>query len=66
MCTYETHALLAFFSFFLFVFFCFNQSSFYFGYMAVISYAFFIMLGFVGFMSSLTFVKHIYSVVKCD
>eukprot|EP00904_Undaria_pinnatifida_P002897 jgi/Undpi1/12608/HiC_scaffold_6.g02277.m1 len=42
------------------------QSSFYFGYMAVISYAFFIMLGFVGFMSSLTFVKHIYSVVKCD
>ncbi|CAN0265290.1 unnamed protein product [Pylaiella littoralis] len=42
------------------------QSSFYFGYMAVISYAFFIMLGFVGFVSSLTFVKHIYSVVKCD
>lgn len=34
--------------------------------MAVISYAFFIMLGFVGFVSSLTFVKHIYSVVKCD
>ncbi|CAM9224985.1 unnamed protein product [Scytosiphon promiscuus] len=42
------------------------RSSFYFGYMAVISYAFFIMLGFVGFVSSLTFVKHIYSVVKCD
>ncbi|CAM9611262.1 unnamed protein product, partial [Ectocarpus sp. 12 AP-2014] len=42
------------------------QSSFYFGYMAVISYAFFIMLGFVGFVSSLTFVKHIYSVLKCD
>jgi len=35
-------------------------------YMAIISYAFFIMLGFVGFYSSLIFVKHIYSVVKCD
>lgn len=42
------------------------QSSFYFGYMAIISYAFFLMLGYVGFMSSLTFVKHIYGVVKCD
>ena len=42
------------------------QGSFYFGYMAIISYAFFIMLGFVGFYSSLIFVKHIYGVVKCD
>lgn len=42
------------------------QSSFYFGYMAIISYAFFLMLGFVGFISSMVFVKHIYSVVKCD
>ncbi|CAM9119615.1 unnamed protein product [Ascophyllum nodosum] len=42
------------------------QSSIYFGYMAVISYAFFVMLGFVGFISSLAFVKHIYSAVKCD
>lgn len=42
------------------------QGSFYFGYMAIISYAFFIMLGFVGFWSSLIFVKHIYGVVKCD
>lgn len=42
------------------------QGSFYFGYMAIISYAFFMMLGFIGFYSSLIFVRHIYSVVKCD
>merc|ERR1719240_1741104 len=42
------------------------QSSFYFGYMAIISYAFFLMLGFVDFLSSMVFVKHIYSVVKTD
>lgn len=42
------------------------QSSFYFGYTAMVSYAFFVMLGYVGFSSSLMFVKHIYSVVKCD
>ena len=42
------------------------QGSFYFGYMAIISYAFFIMLGSIGFFSSLVFVRHIYGVVKCD
>mmetsp|Transcript_41743 Transcript_41743/g.94262 ORF Transcript_41743/g.94262 Transcript_41743/m.94262 type:complete len:597 (-) Transcript_41743:525-2315(-) len=42
------------------------QGSFYFGYMAIISYAFFLMLGFVGFYSSLVFIKHIYGVVKTD
>jgi len=42
------------------------QGSFYFGYMAIISYAFFLMLGFVGFHSTLAFVCHIYSVVKAD
>jgi len=42
------------------------QSSFYFGYMAVISYAFFLMLGSAAFQCSLMFVKHIYSRVKCD
>jgi len=42
------------------------QGSFYFGYMAIISYAFFLMLGFVGFSASATFVTHIYSVVKAD
>mmetsp|Transcript_6274 Transcript_6274/g.9514 ORF Transcript_6274/g.9514 Transcript_6274/m.9514 type:complete len:602 (-) Transcript_6274:315-2120(-) len=44
----------------------FLQGSFYFGYMAIISYAFFILLGSIGFFSSLLFVRHIYSVVKCD
>jgi len=42
------------------------QSSFYFGYMAVISFAFFLMLGSAGFQFSLVFVKYIYSRIKCD
>lgn len=70
LCGGATGAFIYSYSFFYF----FNRSlmdgliqgSFYFGYMAVISYAFFLMLGFVGFMASLTFVKHIYSVVKAD
>jgi hypothetical protein len=42
------------------------QGSFYFGYMAIISYAFFLMLGFVGFTATFVFICHIYSVVKAD
>ena len=42
------------------------QLSFYFGYTGIVSYAFFMMLGFVGFMSSFTFVDYIYSAVKTD
>jgi len=42
------------------------QSSYYFGYMAVISYAFFLMLGASGFHFSLAFVKYIYSRIKFD
>eukprot|EP00980_Cylindrotheca_fusiformis_P017117 scaffold5260_cov101-Cylindrotheca_fusiformis.AAC.1 len=43
------------------------QSSFYFGYLAVVSFAFFLMLGSAGFQFSLVFVKYIYSRVnKCD
>lgn len=38
----------------------FMQTSFYFGYMALVCYAFFLMLGAVGFRASLTFVRHIY------
>jgi len=44
----------------------FFQASYFFGYMAITSYAFFIMLGSLGFCSSLVFVKHIYSVIKTD
>lgn len=44
----------------------FLQTSFYFGYMAVISFAFFLMLGSTSFQFSLQFVKYIYSRVKCD
>lgn len=38
----------------------FMQTSFFFGYNAVVCYAFFLMLGTVGFRASLMFVKHIY------
>lgn len=44
----------------------FFQASYFFGYMFIVSYAFFIMLGAIGFYSSLAFVRHIYSVIKCD
>jgi len=44
----------------------FLQMSFYFGYMAVISFAFFLMLGSTAFQFSLMFVRYIYSSVKCD
>ena len=36
------------------------QTSFFFGYNAVVCYAFFLMLGSVGFSASLMFVRHIY------
>lgn len=42
------------------------QASFYFGYMAVVSFAFFLMLGSAGFQFSLLFVKYIYSRIKSD
>lgn len=42
------------------------QGSFYFGYMAIVSFAFFLMLGSAAFQFSLVFVKYIYSRVKCD
>lgn len=42
------------------------QTSFYFTYMAIFCYFFFIMLGTVGFYSSLIFVKRIYKNLKCD
>lgn len=42
------------------------QISFYFGYTGIVSYAFFTMLGFIGFMSSFSFVTYIYGAVKTD
>jgi hypothetical protein len=44
----------------------FLQLSFYFGYTGLVAYSFFLMLGFVGFMSSFTFVEYIYKAVKTD
>lgn len=32
--------------------------------MSIVSYAFFIMLGSIGFFSALAFVRHIYGVIK--
>ena len=46
--------------------FGFMQTSFFFGYMLMASYAAFIMLGTVGFASSLLFVGKIYRAIKCD
>jgi len=42
------------------------QATFFFGYMLMVSYAFFLMLGAVGFFSALKFVRHIYSTIKSD
>jgi len=42
------------------------QSSFFFGYMAILSFGCFLMLGAAGFQFSLVFVKYIYARVKCD
>ena len=42
------------------------QASFYFGYTGIVSYAFFQMLGFIGFISSFQFVTYIYGAVKTD
>ncbi|KAL7555532.1 hypothetical protein ACA910_006120 [Epithemia clementina (nom. ined.)] len=44
----------------------FLQGSFYFGYMAICSFAFFLMLGSAAFQFSLIFVKYIYSRIKSD
>ena len=44
----------------------FLQGCFFFGYMAVVCYAFFILLGAVGFVASLAFVRYIYSSVHAD
>jgi len=46
--------------------FGFMQTSFFFGYMLLASYAAFIMLGTIGFLSSLLFVRRIYRAIKCD
>lgn len=42
------------------------QLSFYFGYTGIVSYAFFLMLGTVGFFSAFIFVDKIYSAVKAE
>lgn len=44
----------------------FMQASFFFGYMAVVSYGFFLMCGTVGFFSARRFVRFLYSSVKND
>jgi len=46
--------------------FGFMQTSFFFGYMLLASYAAFIMLGTIGFTFSFVFVRRIYAAIKCD
>jgi len=42
------------------------QTSFFFGYMSIICFGFFLLLGTVGWRSSLMFVRHIYRAIKCE
>ncbi|KAF5841834.1 putative transporter [Dunaliella salina] len=42
------------------------QTSFFFGYNALVCYAFLMMLGSIGFRASLLFVRHIYRAIKCE
>jgi len=44
----------------------FMQTSFFFGYMGMVCYGFFLMLGTVGYRASLVFVRHIYKAIKCE
>jgi len=44
----------------------FMQASFFFGFNAIVCYAFFLMLGSVGFRASHLFVRHIYKAIKCE
>ncbi|XP_076939001.1 transmembrane 9 superfamily member 2-like [Bidens hawaiensis] len=44
----------------------FMQTSFFFGYMACVSYGIFLVLGSVGFHASLLFVRYLYAAIKCD
>jgi hypothetical protein len=44
----------------------FMQTSFIFGYMACISFGCFLMLGTVGYLAALRFVRHVYGSIKCE
>ncbi|KAG7402205.1 hypothetical protein PHYBOEH_005768 [Phytophthora boehmeriae] len=44
----------------------FFQAAFYFGYSGMMAYCFFVMLGFIGFQSSLFFVNKIYRTIKVE
>mmetsp|Transcript_13838 Transcript_13838/g.29854 ORF Transcript_13838/g.29854 Transcript_13838/m.29854 type:complete len:608 (+) Transcript_13838:164-1987(+) len=44
----------------------FMQTTFFFGYMAMVCFGFFLMLGTVGWRASLLFVRHIYRAIKCE
>lgn len=44
----------------------FMQTSFFFGYMGMVCFGFFLMLGTVGWRASLLFVRHIYKAIKCE
>ena len=70
LCAGATGAFIYVYSFYYYfhrsTMFGFMQLSFYFGYMAVASYAFTLMLGSIGFFSSLAFVRMIFRTIKSD
>lgn len=44
----------------------FMQTAFFFGYMLMVCFGFFLMLGTIGWRASLMFVRHIYKAIKCE
>ena len=44
----------------------FMQASFFFAYLACMCWGFFVMLGTIGWASSLFFIRHIYRAIKCE
>ncbi|KAG1664039.1 hypothetical protein FOA52_010458 [Chlamydomonas sp. UWO 241] len=44
----------------------FMQTTFFFGYMLMVCFGFFLMLGTIGWRASLLFVRHIYRSIKCE
>jgi len=44
----------------------FMQTSFFFGYMSVFCYGTFLVLASVGFFAAQSFIRYIYSSIKCD
>ncbi len=70
LCGGASSFFIYFYSFFFFQYESqmsgFLQAAFYFGYMFIACFALFLMMGSIGFYSSLIFIKRIYKVIKSD